>query len=30
VLSAEEKVDVLRKMIDEFIGGATAKLLRAG
>jgi hypothetical protein len=30
VLSAEEKVDVLRKMIDEFIGAATAKLLRAG
>jgi hypothetical protein len=30
VLSAEEKVDVLRKMIDEFIGAATARLLRAG
>jgi hypothetical protein len=28
VLSAEEKVDVLRKMIDESIGGATARLLR--
>jgi hypothetical protein len=30
VLSAEEKVDVLRKMIDQSIGEATARLLRAG
>lgn len=28
VLSAEEKVDVLRKMIDESIGAATARLVR--
>jgi hypothetical protein len=30
VLSAEEKVDVLRKMIDQSIGEATGRLLRAG
>ena len=30
VLSAEEKVDVLRKMIDQSIGEAIARLLRAG
>jgi hypothetical protein len=30
VLSAEEKLDVLRKMIDQSIGEATARLLRGG
>jgi hypothetical protein len=30
VLGAEEKVDVLRKMIDQSIGEATTRLLRAG